>query len=83
MKKKEIKEILKKYDYKMIGPSWFRGKKKEKSALFNTYDNTGNCYRWFVNWESSKVYANRQLLSNCSIHKMTDVSFMFSHIIGG
>ena len=83
MKKKEIKEVLKGHGHKMINASWYLGNKEDKSALFNTFDNGGSCYRWYVNWKDEKVYANKTLMSTLDTYKPRDVSYMFENIVGG
>ena len=81
MTKKEIKDILKEHGYKMITPSWYAGKKAEKSAIFTAYDKGGTVFHFFVNWGgtsySHKPYALRQMVSNICIHEKLDVTSMF------
>ena len=82
MSKKEINEILKQYNYRMIAPSWFLGDESEKSVLFRAYDKkTGTCFEFYVDWggteHNPKPFAWRTMLSNIMLHEFDDVTHMF------
>lgn len=77
MNKEEIKKALKRYGYTVIGKSWFADDEVdgELSALFNAYDNFGNCVKVYV--DASTKCATMQSLSALMIHKPHDISYMF------
>jgi len=74
MTRKQIKERLKMYGYKMIKPSWFRGD-DGNCAIFIAYDENGICHQFYINWELKK--ARRQMLSDVQVLKPCDVAHMF------
>ena len=75
MKKKYVKERLKRYGHTLIAPSWYKGKKVEKSVLFRTFDKQGICFQFYVDW--GKEYASLQMLSDIMVHDAIDASYMF------
>ena len=75
MTKKQIKEALAVYDYKMIKPSWHKGK-DDDCALFNAYDDHGNCSTFFVDW--GQHYARRTMMTDTNLRlEPVDIGFMF------
>lgn len=75
MTKKQIKEAIAEYDYKMIKPSWHEGINGD-CALFNAYDECGMCHAFFVDW--SVHYARRTMLTDTDLRlEAIDVAFMF------
>ena len=75
MTKKEIKAALAKYDYKMIKPSWHK-RKGDECAIFNAYDEHGNCSCFFVDWGDK--YARRTLMTDTDLRlEPVNIGFMF------
>lgn len=72
MKKSEIKEIIKVYNLTMISKSWFSD---GNTALFNAYDEYGNCYQMWV--DAERKYATQQSLSTIMIHEAHEISNWF------
>lgn len=72
MTKKEIKEIIKEYKYRMIPHSWYSNK---DGALFYAYDDCGMCHQFYISWKRKK--AIRQMLSPDTLIKEKDITFMF------
>lgn len=70
--KKEIKDIIKQYSYKMIPHSWFADK---ECAIFNAYDECGMCHQFFVDWARKR--ARRQILTTRTDMEQHDVAFLF------
>ena len=74
MTKKEIKEILKKFDIKIIEPSYFDNK-EDNAVLFKTYDKFGTVSEFFINFEMK--YARMQNLSSSTVHTGYEVTKWF------
>ena len=75
MTRKQIKERLKMYGYKMIKPSWFRGD-DGNCAIFIAYDEAGGvCYQFYINWETKK--ARKQMLSDVQVFEPHDIAYIF------
>lgn len=72
MKKKEIKEILRRYKYKMVPHSWYV---TEDCAIFYASDDCGMCHQFYVNWEFKK--ARRRMLAADVIFNDISVAYMF------
>lgn len=74
--RKRFKEALKRYGYKMIKPSWYRGKANDNTYLFNAYDDCGICHQFFV--DAANRYARRGMMTTSDIKlEDSDVAYMF------
>lgn len=74
MEKKRIKEILKKFNMKMIDPSYFENT-EDHAVLFKAYDKLGTVSEFFINFEMK--YARMQNLSSSMIHAGHEVTKWF------
>lgn len=73
MTKKEIKQVLKDYEYTMISKSWYEG--TNGGRLFYAYDCNGCPYRFWVDLENE--YATKQALSEVCILDEQTISHWF------
>lgn len=74
MTKKEIKTIIKQYDYTMIDKSFYVDTDL-KGIMFNAYDVLGNCNYFHIDLEY-KV-AHKHFLSWVCVHKEQEISNWF------
>ena len=74
MEKKRIKEILKKYDMKMIDPSYFENT-EDHAVLFTAYNKQGTVSEIYIDFD--RKYARMQYLSAVLIHEPHVISKWF------
>lgn len=74
MTQKVLKQVLKEHGYSIVPHSMYRGENKDV-FLFNAYDNSGNCWKFWV--DPKCQYANKQYLSDCIICKHDLISAWF------